>query len=625
MKTTISSILIFCWIFVGAQSSWKPLGPDDFNQASVGPTNSNSDIVDSNRLVVKNGIVYVVNVESSLSSSQRSYMLNVFNGFWSHFKSPFTSSSNLPGFEVRVDSSGSVYLMCFDEMDANKLKLAKFDGNSWVLVGGTPLSETADGAIRLELDPDDKPVVYYGESGQAVVKKFDGTSWVAIPSTDIEPSGFLKIDSAGNIFIAYGTSGNQTIVKKYTGSFWEEVGLTGFANGPTTFCLQNDLPVVASGQTIRKFDGTGWATLPFLSNYYSSMRLSVDANNSLYASYTTTELISKRIQKLNGSSWTTVKNQVSYGPLSIGFDGGTLYELFTKTDNYPLVMKQAGNNWFYLGHQSNMLGTNHDMTLFNDYPLVCYQKNSLGVSAKLFISRYDISGVWTESQTAVSESVVLNSRMGKDNLGNVYVAYLNDINSSYYNPNTKVTVKKSVGNSWEVVGGLNFSLEAGQYFDFAFNNANEPHVIYKSGRVQKFNGSTWELVGGTAFNGDLDVKMAFSPTDELYVMHEGVSVKKRNGNGWEFLDQATLSNFPGATLPQILFDGNDLWIAFLDSGKNIHVMKNVFGNWVQMGATIETQVGCTFMELKTDNNHVPTLIFNPNYRCLSKWAVGQGV
>lgn len=618
-------ILLLCFLvssMMNGQTMWRPIGPDDYNQASYGITNFSSEGTQNSRLTSKNGNVYLMNLELGATNKSWFVMSKFSNGYWQHIDTPFWLQESQTNFSFEVDNNEVPYLFISDPSNGNKAAVKKYNGTDWVDVGGTAVSTATATPISMAVGDDNLPFIIYQEGMAVKVNKFNGSTWDFISTTDLDGLNYtavVKTDHNNMPYVLY-----NGFLKKFNGSGWDEVGITGFSSAGNSICFDTqNTPYVVAGTSIRKFDGVTWQTLPSLPSVNGSVTLAIDADDNLFAAYRNTFLLDKNIVKFVGGVWQSWGSFSSYGPLAISIDGNTVYEQHTKNTNFPVVQKRTGSIWEMLGVESELqsdfnYSVTNDLAIYNGLPVVCYK------NYKLAVKESDANGVWGNvGAIAISEETISNTKLDTDSDGNLYVAYINIIAST---STSRITVKKRVGNNWELVGPLNFSLDCTTYMDFKINHQNIPYIVYQSGRVQKFNGTSWEFVGGSAYAYDRDVQMTFDNNDQPYIIYQGDLVpiiKKFNGANWEEVGTQSLSTFTNIIVPRIIVDAsNNIVIAFVDSLKKIHVLTWNGTVWVQLGSEIETNTGIgnnyLSLALAIDHNNVLHIMFNRMYNGFRK-------
>ncbi|WP_225988113.1 T9SS type A sorting domain-containing protein [Rufibacter sp. LB8] len=130
----------------------------------------------------------------------------------------------------------------------HKPLVQKFNGLTWDVVGGVPLSDKVGYVESLEVDPSGVPYVLFEErhlindnyTYTSVIKRFNGAKWEEfnpeIPVNETFLAHDLALDAKGTPFVLYknGGSDNKPSVVRYNGLVWEQVGtkdFSDFANG----------------------------------------------------------------------------------------------------------------------------------------------------------------------------------------------------------------------------------------------------------------------------------------------------------------------------------------------------------------------------------------------------------
>lgn len=154
---------------------------------------------------------------------------------------------------------GTPYVAYVDTQNNNLGTVKKWDGNSWVGVGGTGndgvISENAT-SINLTVDGSGVPYVVYrdGENGyKATVRKFADNSWQTVGSP-----GFSLGDLYGPSLFVDGTTpyvafcdvtnDYKSTVMKYNGVSWETIGTSDFSEGSLykpSLAVYDGMPYIA--------------------------------------------------------------------------------------------------------------------------------------------------------------------------------------------------------------------------------------------------------------------------------------------------------------------------------------------------------------------------------------------
>ena len=166
----------------------------------------------------------------------------------------------------------------------NRVVVMKFDGTSWVAVGGTGFDPGSSNPLSIAFDSSTgEPYVAYinGTSHGITMRKFDGTLWVPVSSPGVGTWADLAINPSTNEpVVAYldDTCGSRISVKRYDGLSWLPFGDQCVATGtPTELDLEfnplNGHPYIAfidafysANDTFQPvvitFDGTSWVLVP---------------------------------------------------------------------------------------------------------------------------------------------------------------------------------------------------------------------------------------------------------------------------------------------------------------------------------------------------------------------------
>ncbi len=113
---------------------------------------------------------------------------------------------------LAIDISSTPYVAFVDSANGAKVTVMKYDGTSWVAVGGPGLSAGAAlvGREYLSIDASGQPYVVYGDGtngNKATLKKFNGTTWVTIGgtgfSTGAARDATLTLNAADVPYVAF--------------------------------------------------------------------------------------------------------------------------------------------------------------------------------------------------------------------------------------------------------------------------------------------------------------------------------------------------------------------------------------------------------------------------------------
>jgi hypothetical protein len=248
--------------------------------------------------------------------------------------------------QIASDPAGNIYA-AGDFTDANgNAYVAKWDGSSWTKLGGTVpgIALNANGGIY-SITSDVSGYIYASgaftdSNGKYYVAKWDGTSWmelggtvagVALNINDVIIA--LTSDAAGNIYAGgyFTKSKAKSYVAKWDGTSWTELGGTvaGIAlninNGTLSLTFDASWNLYAGGYFtdsngnyyVAKWDGSRWTelggTVPGVALNANNAIYSVtaDASGYIYASGTFTDSNGNYyVAKWDGTSWTELGGTV---------------------------------------------------------------------------------------------------------------------------------------------------------------------------------------------------------------------------------------------------------------------------------------------------------------------------
>lgn len=637
MKAKILLLFLLIQSASYTQETWRPIGDDDFNRASCGTVR----LAGRNPIVIKNEHVFLFNMENpDYQSTNSHFSIGKYNGSqWEHIGLPFLFSNNTPTIDCAVDNNEIPYVLFNDIAGSNLPIVKKFESGSWVDVG-TGISNSSSSFFNISMGSDNLPRILFREGNTIKLKEFDGSNWILlsettefIPYTSI--SLVLDNNNVPYVLTNYqvGTTYN-CFVKKFNGTAWEEVGITGFAEQGKSLVFDNfNVPHMFVGTTIKKFNGSGWENFSTpLSGFFpvsvvAAENLFFDNSNDLYASFLGYYYMgtnSMYVKKLVSGTWQPIVSNGFASNKIYTVSGDSLYHVYFGPDIIPEIIKTTAGITTFLGG-SSFQGQSPNFSICNGIPMVAYLVGSYTKPAvRMYVDdSWTILGSPEISDNQVRKVVVKSGTDGK-----IYAAYNNVLSSTI--SDTKITVKQLTSAGWQPVGPENFSLSAGELFDFKLSHLNEPYVLYMSGRVQKFNGSNWVFIGGSAYTGDVESRLALDSNDVPYIAYKDwsnnghIAVKRLNGSVWEYVDQAGLA-YAGQQYcwsPTIAFDSsNNLYMGFADYAHRIHIKKLNDGVWESIGNEFFTTGTTNQYEIAVDRNDVVYVVYNEledNFRARAK-------
>lgn len=566
MKLKLLFVLLFTQTLIVSQEMWRPMESDDFNQASY-------QSVYKTKMVARNNYIYQISLEIVSFASKEKLVVNRFDGTkWEQLGYGFysTATADASTFDIAIDSNNTPYIFFFGGL------VKKYVGNNWVNVGSNVASTGTTSSHRIAIASDNTPYVFYRGTGttattNGVVKKFNGTSWVPVGSsvaTTVTKNTTAMALDANNVpyvsYVASVTSSTYTLViKKFDGINWQELGVTNFASQnmsyfetlvPIAFDSQNNPYIVyqdATGNSlvVKKFNGTDWELLGSGGLSFAGGYGAIAIQNDIpYVAFLDRQTVVGKgsLKKYENGNWVTVgPAQFTEGQansISIAFQGAVPYYSCRDDGNagFATVRKLDGPIWEVIGQESFAA----QCSSVTDWLGVDLAQNSQNVAyvaykdhdydSKLSVKKFN-GTTWEYVGSPGFSPAGLDSdaEIEFDSNDVPYVAYLTYVNSS-----ERISVAKFNGTTWELVGLANFSGRSYSEFDFKINSANVPYVAYRGGNtgadntrcsVMKFDGTAWVYEGSaffTAAKAD-QISMAFDQNAIPYVVFEDYAASNR--------------------------------------------------------------------------------------------------
>ena len=137
---------------------------------------------------------------------------------------------------LKLDTSGKPYIAYVDYFFSKSASVMRYNGSGWVYVGGpgfTPVFTPFSSIPSLAISRTNIPYVAFSQllsSNKATVERFDGTSWVPVGGGTISAGPAfppqIAIDTSGIIHVVYAdtVSGSRLMAQKYEGGAWETEG-----------------------------------------------------------------------------------------------------------------------------------------------------------------------------------------------------------------------------------------------------------------------------------------------------------------------------------------------------------------------------------------------------------------
>ena len=569
-------------------------GPDEanFSIPSFATTGSNVMALDAS------GTPYVAFEDGN--NGQKATVKKYNGTSWVTVGSPGFSAGVATSLAIAIDNNSGIIYVAFQDnstLSTKKATVMMYNGTSWVMVGGTAVSNGAAGSLSLALSGTGTPYLAYSDNAagaKATVMSYNGTAWALVGGAVVTNSNStyvsLAIDGSNIPYVAFKDNGNggRATVKKCTGTGWTTLGSVGFTSSGATY---TSLAVSSSGTPYVIFE---------------------DAGNSQKAT----------VMQYNGSGWVTVgsagfsSGQVQYNTILI--NNGTLYVAFqdVANGNRATVMKYNGSSWVTIGYTGFSYSTAANLSIaVNSSGTVYASYQDNGIQA--MVMQFDGTTWTTTGLIGVSAGLVNYTATAVDKNGTPYIAYAD------YGNNGKITVMKYNGSSWVRVGTSGFSAGSVLYVSIAIDQSGTPYVAYsdlanaQKVTVMKYNGSTWVAVGGPSLSPATGfyTSIAIDASGVPYVAYMD------DANG----DKATVMKYTGAwnpvgsvgfslhtaTYTSLAIDGGgNPYLAFQDSYGGATVMKYNGSGWVLVGAEGFSAGTATYTSLAIDGSGTPYVAYS---------------
>ncbi len=246
----------------------------------------------------------------------------------------------------------------------------KWNGSSWVYVGGGGLSSGQAGPQQLVFSSDGKPYATYRDlaTGYASARYFDGTAWQNVgPSENIVSYAsslpYAAFAPNGDYYVVFNdispSTGKGPTVMKWDGTTWSQVGNSRFGTFSANTVSLNPLGIqvgldgvpyvltsdISTSTTVMemylwKFNGSSWVhAAPAIGKFNPATRLEKAPNGDLYVGSVNTvdrgttavAAYPITIQRFTGSDWVTI------GVEYFGFSQAVAWPAINPINGLPYV------------------------------------------------------------------------------------------------------------------------------------------------------------------------------------------------------------------------------------------------------------------------------------------------
>lgn len=506
-----------------------------------------------------------------------------------------------------ISEQGVPYMIFMDRESGDKASCRKFQGGQWMDVGRQGFSEGAVRFTSIAIKDNGIPFVVYQENNQkATVKKFISGNWVNVGqpgfTENYASNTSIVIDDNGTPYVVYidgfGPMAGAVSVKKFTTGQWTTVGLRQFSAGraeaPSMAIDRNGTPYVvyqdwtANYKTvIKKFTGSNWTEVGNIDHYSNKeTKIAINSNGVLFIAYQDETAGLIRVKKYSMGTWKDIGSAALPAAVSgtvhlVFNNNGIPYVSFVSLlpgSNY--VKKFVAGNWVEVG----MPGEAGALIGFDDQHIPYVFSETV---------RKLINGQWKDLGTryGFSAGSAADVVTATDGNGILFVVYQDLAN------NGKATVMKYENGSWVNTGSAGFSADSAWYTSIAIKNNGVPFVVYKdkgyNGRatVKKYSNYSWRNVGLPGFSTGEVAYTSIAINNNLipYVVYrdEGyggkATVKKFADGSWK---NVGLPGFTPAAVTNTSIRmecGTVPWIVYRDQlSGNVELRKFQQGNWVEI-------------------------------------------
>jgi hypothetical protein len=204
-------------------ANWVTVGTDGISVGSAQPVSLKID---------QNGVLYV-----AVSDAGIGYGLTVYtwNGTsWNTLGSTNITGGSINSPNIKIDKNGIVYVAFTESPNGHKASVVKWNGTAWEFVGARGIGAYApDYAswVAMDIDGGGMPWIAYenyasvGIKNKATVMRFNGASWVLMGGADFSPGAVSNVqitfDRTGVPFVSGGDDGlgfSRLWVSRFDGS-----------------------------------------------------------------------------------------------------------------------------------------------------------------------------------------------------------------------------------------------------------------------------------------------------------------------------------------------------------------------------------------------------------------------
>ncbi|MES2701903.1 MAG: Ig-like domain-containing protein [Bacteroidota bacterium] len=544
---------------------------------AVGAAGFSAGTASSPRMAMDNaGIPYVV--FSDGSSSAKATVMKYNGSAWVTVGSAGFSADTAEYTNIAINSSGTPYISYKDYGNSKKATVKKFDGTSWVTVGTAGFSSGAlllDGA-SLTISPTGDPHVSYADMSittYSVCKKFDGTSWVNVGGTGFSTNhvitSVIKVDPTGVPYVLCTdiANGYKAVLYKYSAGSWTMVGapisqgeVQYYNDAPISLAIDaSGIPYAAFTEFdkirsvyVRRYNGVSWETVgntaagPGYSTYPS---LAFDAAGAVYAAYSTGGVMGiasskATVRKLNTDFAFISGSPDICGGATSAFTASVAGGTWSSSNTAVATVSSSGlvtgvtGGTALISYATSICSSTYLVTIRPYAGVIAGNTSVLANENSLLFANGVTNGTWSSSNSSVATVTSAGNVTGIA-AGTSVISYTSSSACGSASATAVVTIGAAVTPVCSGWIGLGAMPSAHLWTtSLTFDQSGVPYVSSPSG-VAKLSGSAWVSIGGPFTEASSDVKVAADGT--VYVAYMDLenggklSVKKYNGSTWEYV------------------------------------------------------------------------------------------
>lgn len=475
--------------------------------------------------ITSQNIPYIVYSDAAIVNKAS---VQKFNGTsWEYVGSQAFTLGEATYTSIKFDNNDIPFILYRDGATSGKATVQKFINNNWSVLGNTGFTSATTLDLSFTFDTNNNPfVIYKTDNGFKYVSvyTFNNSNWTNVGNQYISDRqgdySNISIDNTNNIFIAYKDveNGNVGVVKKFINNTWTLIGDKPFTKETSSIHSvidSNNIIYVLHEEffektlTVKKYQQGQWSQVGNSLGGVegSACDIAIDNNDNIYVVHFNTgfnnglkvkkfDIVTNSWVNLPSTDLPTANINVSSATIDINSDNEPI--IVWKENTSSIIMKKFnGTTWITMG-SSTLTGNIFNPVLKIDkniVPNIIYlgYRNYIN---RAVVSRYNNSAWSSVGGSSISTGVARDLNI--DVFNNILYASFIDAND-----NSKISVKKFNGTSWENIGDLSFTASSDNPFIKIKNN--KPYIIYQNGFENKvslieFNGTNWNYVGNQNFS-----------------------------------------------------------------------------------------------------------------------------